>query len=169
MDYVELALPNGEGGSLAMTILRTLTLVVFLALYVDVRAESPEARTVRIPAGTFQMGGAGGSDDELPIHAVTLSAFDLDAYEVTVADFRSFRAGYKPSEHSACEQCPATNVSWEEADAYCRSIVNISSKNFDNGNRTRRSLYLTNNKIVSKLCLHQHVVDKCKTTYKILC
>ena len=51
------------------------------------------------------MGGAGVSDDELPIHAVTISAFDLDAYEVTVADFRSFRVGYEPSEYSACEQC----------------------------------------------------------------
>lgn len=125
MYAAKLALPNwklNQDRVNAMTILRTLTLVVLLALYADIRAEPPEARTVRIPAGTFQMGGVGGSDDELPIHAVTISAYDLDVYEVTVADFRSFRADYKPSEYSACEQCPATNVSWEEADVYCRSI-----------------------------------------------
>lgn len=96
--------------------------MVLLALYTNVKTEPLETRTVRIPAGTFQMGGAGGSDDELPIHAVTLSAFDLDAYEVTVSEFKTFRKNYKPSEYSACEQCPATNVSWEEANAYCRSL-----------------------------------------------
>ena len=101
---------------------RILTVVIFLAQCCDVGAEPSQSRMVRIPAGTFEMGGMGGSDDEQPIHTVTLSAFDLDVYEVTVADFKAFRAGYKPSDYSVCEQCPATNVSWEEADAYCRSV-----------------------------------------------
>ena len=53
---------------------------------------------VLIPAGPFQMGdtfGEGGSD-ELPVHTVTLSAFEIGKYEVTneeVADVFSWALG----------------------------------------------------------------------------
>ena len=42
---------------------------------------------VLIPAGSFQMGGVAGEGDvnELPAHAVTLSAFYMEKYEVTQA------------------------------------------------------------------------------------
>ncbi len=52
----------------------------------DVRLEM-----VRIPAGSFVMGGSGGGDDELPVHKVTISKpFYLGRYEVTVEQFRRF-------------------------------------------------------------------------------
>ena len=48
---------------------------------------SVPADMVLIPAGSFQMGGVAGEGDvdELPAHAVTLSAFYLEKYEVTQA------------------------------------------------------------------------------------
>ena len=50
-------------------------------------ATSPQ---VVIAGGTFQMGYAGGSPEQGPVHSVTLSGFSLDKYEVTVAQYRAF-------------------------------------------------------------------------------
>ncbi len=62
-----------------------------------------------LPAGTFPRGRSNsgndasvdGASDEQPEHAATLSAFELDAYEVTVGRFRNFmtayRAGWRPT------------------------------------------------------------------------
>jgi formylglycine-generating enzyme required for sulfatase activity len=105
---------------------RYVPVVLFLLLpCTTVSTDRPAAiapdRMSLIPAGTFRMGGTGGGDDELPIHEVTLDAFSVDRFEVTVAEFRAFRSDYQPSEYSGCESCPATNVSWEEAAAYCES------------------------------------------------
>ncbi|HEV7962822.1 MAG TPA: formylglycine-generating enzyme family protein [Actinoplanes sp.] len=54
-----------------------------------------------VPAQTFAMGDAQGDgvrpDGETPVHDVTLSAYEIDALTVTVADFRVFvsDAGYR--------------------------------------------------------------------------
>lgn len=45
---------------------------------------------VLIPAGSFMMGSEDGEADEKPVHKVTLDAFFMDKYEVTVADFKRF-------------------------------------------------------------------------------
>jgi sulfatase modifying factor 1 len=56
---------------------------------------------VRIPAGTFTMGDSSGDrnpgDGEVPLHEVTLDAFEIDATTVTNADFARFVAdtGYR--------------------------------------------------------------------------
>ena len=47
---------------------------------------------VSIPGGTFQMGdlSGDGDDDEKPVHGVTVPAFMMGKYEVTVGQFRRF-------------------------------------------------------------------------------
>jgi len=47
---------------------------------------------VMIPAGSFQMGDiqGGGDSDEQPVHWVSVSAFAMGRYEVTVKEFRQF-------------------------------------------------------------------------------
>ncbi len=45
---------------------------------------------VPIPAGTFQMGSDANCASALPVHSVTLSAFYIDKYEVTNAEFERF-------------------------------------------------------------------------------
>ena len=54
---------------------------------------------VAIPAGTFRMGDLSGEgwDDEEPVHSVTVPAFRLGKYEVTVSRFRAFveATGYR--------------------------------------------------------------------------
>ena len=47
---------------------------------------------VSIPGGTFRMGDLGGEgdDDEKPVHSVTVPAFKMGKFEVTVGRFRRF-------------------------------------------------------------------------------
>jgi formylglycine-generating enzyme required for sulfatase activity len=66
--------------------------------------------------------GSEDYDDERPPHVVHLDAFWLDAHEVTVSEFRRFRQNYQPGKYASCEGCPATDVSWEDAAAYCESV-----------------------------------------------
>ena len=54
---------------------------------------------VDIPGGTFRMGDMSGEgwDDEKPVHSVTVPAFSMGKYEVTVGQFRRFveATGYR--------------------------------------------------------------------------
>jgi len=92
----------------------------------------PQPAMALIPAGSFQMGGTGGDDDELPIHPVTLDAFYIDKYEVTNEMYLfcdqsgvcreplditgSTKRDYSSGEYS---NYPVVNVSWEMAKTYC--------------------------------------------------
>lgn len=92
---------------------------------------------VCVPAGTFSMGSAASPSAGYlahgPVHDVTLSAYFLDVYEVTVARYRAcVSAGacsapgttlaqgctYTDSASSR-EAYPVTCVSWNDAQAFC--------------------------------------------------
>ena len=94
---------------------------------------------VRIPAGEFRMGLAsdnGGLPDEQPERAVFLGAFSIDRSEVTNEAYFLFvsQAGHRMPENSnpaatlwkdgapmlGIERHPVVNVSWTDAEAYCR-------------------------------------------------
>ena len=113
------------------------------------REEAPKGM-VRVPAGAFLMGSDGGHADEKPPHLVSLPAFYIDEYEVTVAQYVEFLNrlgrlygcdGHKcadvksenPQSHilavgngfaaeKGFENHPVTWVSWYGADAYCRFV-----------------------------------------------
>jgi formylglycine-generating enzyme required for sulfatase activity len=74
---------------------------------------------VRLCPGRLRMGSEQGErltfDDEFPSHLVTLSAFAIGKYEVTNREFHRFQPG-----HSGDDDLPVTDVSWFEADAFCR-------------------------------------------------
>lgn len=55
---------------------------------------------VNIPAGEFLM-GSDNADKEKPIHKVTVKAFNLSKYEVTIKQFKQFAAAtnYIPNQH----------------------------------------------------------------------
>lgn len=92
-----------------------------------------------IPPGEFTMGSAEGSDgfpDERPERLVYLSGYFLDRFEVTNQAYASFvrATGHRSPENErqaatlwtnngpipGVEQHPVINVSWDDADAYCR-------------------------------------------------
>lgn len=75
---------------------------------------------VYIPGGTFKMGSENGDSNERPVHDVTVSSFCMKETELTNTEYEVPSRGR--SEYSAEDNQPVTNVSWFDADRYCRSI-----------------------------------------------
>lgn len=91
---------------------------------------SNDASMVLIPAGEFAMGSDRGQADEQPVHRVSLDAFHLDVYEVTVSRYAEFLASqradppFKWNEATTGSQGnkPVTGVDWYDAREYCRWV-----------------------------------------------
>src|ERR1022692_4261135 len=80
---------------------------------------------ISIPGGRFLMGRNDRSDPEAsPAHEVALPAFHLDRTPVTNAVFAAFRRTTNKISPSVPivpggDQAPVTQVTWDEAAAYC--------------------------------------------------
>ena len=111
---------------------------------------------LRIPAGSFEMGApdteAESSDQERPVHRVTLGEFLLGQTPVTQAQWRAVAqwrrleqedgklwpesldpdpvAKLKDPERFQGEQRPVVNVSWHNAMAFCQRLRLRSGKNY---------------------------------------
>ncbi|BCX03015.1 MAG: hypothetical protein KatS3mg053_0953 [Candidatus Roseilinea sp.] len=100
-------------------------------------AEGPLGSMLQMPAGTFVMGSNAGADDERPERIVSMPAYQIDRYEVTVGEFREFvkATNYRTSAELAGKPFgetwrvdnvgsrfdhPVRYVSWWDADKYCR-------------------------------------------------
>ncbi len=85
------------------------------------------AGMVAIPGGTFTMGRDNAPDaEETPAHSVNVAPFDVDKEPVTQAAYSKFlqRAqGIAPNFDPSQASWPATNVSWQDAEAYCRDAL----------------------------------------------
>jgi formylglycine-generating enzyme required for sulfatase activity len=85
------------------------------------------APMVLIPAGAFTMGSNEGLPAERPEHVVTLDAYAIDRYEVSLRLYRRFLQEAKRDapptwDDEAAETVgdrPAIGVSWADASAYC--------------------------------------------------
>ena len=97
-------------------------------LSVDASQGLDGAPMVMIPAGLFTMGSNDGPHNERPAHTVTLDAFYIDRYEVTLSLYRKF---LEEGNHDApptwdaeaatsVGDRPAIGMRWESAVAYCR-------------------------------------------------
>ena len=98
---------------------KTFTAFILLAFLANNAEPSDE---VLIPAGEFLMGTDQGTPAERPIHKVELGGFFLDRFEVRNQNYEAFDPGFHRSSASSCDRCPATRVSWYEAQAYCQSL-----------------------------------------------
>ena len=92
-------------------------------------AEPPVTRMIQIPPGYCYMGTEDHELDERPSHSVKMLAFDLDATEVTVAQYDACVAAGSCSHADQGEYCnggmpdrqdhPINCVDWNQARTYC--------------------------------------------------
>ena len=77
---------------------------------------------VRIPGGSFTMGQAKGDPSAAPQHTVTVRAFVIGQYPVTVGEWKACVAGggcsFTPRMTNADYRTPVHNVSWDDAEQY---------------------------------------------------
>ncbi len=87
---------------------------------------------VLVVGGTFQM-GRNDMADARPVHTVTLSNYLIGKYEVTVQEYRKYTTAANKAFPVAPaggwnDNNPIVNVTWNEADAYCKWLDSTSVK-----------------------------------------
>jgi formylglycine-generating enzyme required for sulfatase activity len=101
-----------------------------------------EPELIKIPAGEFLMGSDPEKDekagkDEQPQHSVYVSEFYISKYPVTNEQYLAFAkaTSYDPPDHwkkgkipPSKENHPVVHVSWEDANAYCKWLAEVTGK-----------------------------------------
>ncbi|MDR0940598.1 MAG: formylglycine-generating enzyme family protein, partial [Bacteroidales bacterium] len=103
----------------------------------DIMFDDPDLKDlemVRVEGGTFWMGGteeqgAESSDDEKPVHEVTLDSFSIGKYPVTQAQWTQIM-GTNPSHFAQGRNYPVEMVSWHDAQEFCKLLNVITGKNY---------------------------------------
>ncbi|MES2702028.1 MAG: SUMF1/EgtB/PvdO family nonheme iron enzyme [Bacteroidota bacterium] len=83
---------------------------------------------VRVEGGTFDMGDDNDGADRKPAHTVKLRTFDMAVYEVKQAQWKDVM-GTNPSAY-CCNECPVTNVSWDEVQDFIKKLNAKSGRNY---------------------------------------
>jgi formylglycine-generating enzyme required for sulfatase activity len=77
---------------------------------------------VRIPGGSFTMGQAKGDPSAAPQHPVTVRAFAIGQYPITVGEWKACVAAggcsFTPRMVNPDDRTPAHNLSWDDAQQY---------------------------------------------------
>jgi formylglycine-generating enzyme required for sulfatase activity len=121
---------SGQVRLRAIGLLMAVTFVTWISSPAQAQQEitgKDGAPMVLVPAGEFTMGSNDGSDDEKPAHQVSLDAYYLDKYEVTVGQYAKFleaRGMNEPPMWTTMDQPPnqkrpVVNVDWSDANNYC--------------------------------------------------
>jgi formylglycine-generating enzyme required for sulfatase activity len=120
-------------------------------------SEGVSSDFIFVQGGTFQM-GSNESDDEKPVHSVTVGDFYIGKYEVTVAEFKKFidatnyrtdaekgsgayvwtgskweqksDANWSSPYFSQSDNNPVSCVSWNDATEYCRWLSSSSGAKY---------------------------------------
>ena len=88
---------------------------------------------VAIPAGKFVMGSEAGAEDEKPMHEVTVEAFSMSKFEITLEQYRIYALEHgvpAPQYQTADHNRPVTFVSWEDAQDYARWLSVKTGKSY---------------------------------------
>jgi formylglycine-generating enzyme required for sulfatase activity len=88
---------------------------------------------VGLPAGKFLMGSPDSaiyaSDEEKPQHQVKVNSFAIGKYPVTQAQYEAVM-GTNPSRFKNNPQNPVEDVSWNDAQAFCQKLSQITGKTY---------------------------------------
>jgi len=87
--------------------------------------ELPQIDMIFVQGGTFNM-GSNESDDEKPIHSVTVSDFYIGKYEVTWKEWNEIMSDY----HSTNDGMPRTNMSWGDCQEFIRKLNSKTGKKY---------------------------------------
>jgi formylglycine-generating enzyme required for sulfatase activity len=93
----------------------------------EYRNEKDGSVLIHVPAGAFTM-GSNDWNSEKPPHRVTLQPYLIGKFPVTAAQFRGFvratghkaAGGWELYAREWGDDCPVVDVSWHDAEAYCR-------------------------------------------------
>jgi formylglycine-generating enzyme required for sulfatase activity len=83
---------------------------------------------VSLPAGKFLMGSS-ESDYEKPQHQVKVNSFAIGKYPITQAQYQAVM-GNNPSGFKNNPQNPVEKVSWNDAQAFCQKLSQITGKTY---------------------------------------
>jgi formylglycine-generating enzyme required for sulfatase activity len=83
---------------------------------------------VSLPAGQFLMGSS-ESDSKKPKHQVKVNSFAIGKYPITQAQYQAVM-GTNPSYFENSPQNPVEQVSWDDAQAFCQKLSEITGKNY---------------------------------------
>ena len=91
-------------------------------------------KMVKVPGGTFTMGGTAGQgdqtyDDEFPLHEVTLSSFSIGETEVTQALWQAVM-GSNPSNFTGDLNLPVEMVSWSDCQTFIAKLNQMTGMSF---------------------------------------
>ncbi|GCA90637.1 formylglycine-generating enzyme family protein [Microcystis aeruginosa] len=88
---------------------------------------------VNLPAGEFLMGSPDSDSDardwEKPQHQVKVNSFAIGKYPVTQAQYQAVM-GTNPSYFPNNPQNPVEKVSWDDAQAFCQKLSQITGKTY---------------------------------------
>jgi formylglycine-generating enzyme required for sulfatase activity len=83
---------------------------------------------VSLPAGEFLMGSP-ESDYKKPQHQVKVNSFAIGKYPITQAQYEAVMET-NPSYFKNNPQNPVENVSWDDAQAFCQKLSQLTGKNY---------------------------------------
>ena len=90
-------------------------------------------KMVSLPAGQFLMGSPDSDpdarDNEKPPHQVQVNGFAIGKYSVTQAQYEAVM-GTNPSRFQNNPQNPVEKISWNDAQAFCRKLSQITGKTY---------------------------------------
>lgn len=84
---------------------------------------------VSVSGGRFDMGEDSAAMDRRPAHSVVLKDFRIGKYEVTQAQWEAIM-GSNPSAYNHCDDCPVTNVSWNDIQTFIEKLNAKTGRHF---------------------------------------
>mgnify|MGYP001347239307 CR=1 FL=1 len=88
-----------------------------------------EIEMVLITGGTFKMGSSLGAKSEMPVHSVNVNDFFLSIYEITHNQW-FFVMGSNHSSYKGCNECPVSNINWNEVQDFLKKINESTGKKY---------------------------------------
>ena len=88
-----------------------------------------EPDMILIEGGTFNMGRVNGLNNEMPLHAVTLSSFYIGKYEVTQALWKQVM-GDEPAGFKGCPTCPVEQVTPKRIELFIAKLNALTGKKY---------------------------------------